>query len=67
MRLTNLITTEAVADVLPHDNDAAVAAVALHRGGAGAPLATEAKAGATAAEGYRLSPHVLQYYETTKA
>lgn len=46
---------------------AAVAAAALHRGGAGAPLATGAKAAGAPAEGYRLSPHVLQYYETTKA
>lgn len=46
---------------------AAVAALALHRGGTGVPVATEAKTAQDRADGYRLSPHVLQYYETTKA
>jgi hypothetical protein len=45
---------------------AAVAAGALHRGmiaeagAAAAPVAAEG-------QGYRLTPHVLRYYETTKA
>jgi len=44
---------------------AAVAAHALHRGAADAPLA--AAEALPEAGGYRLTPHVLRYYETTKA
>ncbi|MEP7058487.1 MAG: formate dehydrogenase [Caldimonas sp.] len=46
---------------------AAVAAHALHRAAVDAPVAPVAKTGAIDGEGYRLTPHVLQYYETTKA
>jgi hypothetical protein len=45
---------------------AAVAAHALHRVAADAPLAAAAQA-LPKGEGYRLTPHVLRYYETTKA
>jgi 2-polyprenyl-6-methoxyphenol hydroxylase-like FAD-dependent oxidoreductase len=45
---------------------AAVAAQALHRAAVDVPLASAAKA-APDGEGYRLTPHVLRYYETTKA
>jgi hypothetical protein len=45
---------------------AAVAAHALHRGAVEAPAAAATTA-AVAGEGYRLTPHVLRYYETTKA
>ena len=46
---------------------AAVAAYALHRGAVEAPLAAAGKAASAEGEGYRLTPHVLRYYETTKA
>ena len=46
---------------------AAVAAQALHRGVIDAPVAAAAKTTATEGEGYRLTPHVLRYYETTKS
>ena len=46
---------------------AAVAAHALHRGVAAAPVTTTAKAAPVEGEGYRLTPHVRRYYETTKA
>jgi hypothetical protein len=46
---------------------AAVAAQALHHGAVQAPLATAAKAVPVESEGYRLTPHVWRYYETTKA
>lgn len=45
---------------------AAVATAALHRAGASPPQAAES-ASETAAEGYRLSDHVLRYYASTKA
>jgi len=45
---------------------AAVAAHALQRAAADVPLASAAKPGPEG-EGYRLTPHVLRYYETTKA
>jgi 2-polyprenyl-6-methoxyphenol hydroxylase-like FAD-dependent oxidoreductase len=45
---------------------AAVAAHALHRAAVDAPLAEAAKS-VPEGEGYRLTPHVLRYYETTKA
>ena len=46
---------------------AAIAGHALLRGGLEAPPLTGAAAAAGKAEGYRLTPHVLRYYETTKA
>ena len=46
---------------------AAVAAHALHRGAVETPLAAATKSGSAEGEGYRLTPHVLRYYETTKA
>jgi hypothetical protein len=47
---------------------AAVAAHLLHRGAVEAPVAEAAtKTAAAEGEGYRLTPHVLRYYETTKA
>ena len=47
---------------------AALAGHALLRSGVEAPAAAAAAAaGAGQAEGYRLTPHVLRYYETTKA
>ena len=47
---------------------AAVAAHLLHRGAVEAPVADAAtKTAAAEGEGYRLTPHVLRYYETTKA
>lgn len=45
---------------------AAVAARALHRSAIDAPVAA-APGAAVRGEGYRLTPHVLRYYETTKA
>ena len=45
---------------------AAVAAHALHRAAVDVPLVNAGKA-APQGEGYRLTPHVLRYYETTKA
>ena len=45
---------------------AAVAASALHRGVIGEAAVAAAPA-VPAGEGYRLTPHVLRYYETTKA
>ena len=45
---------------------AAVAAAALHRQVAEVPVAAPAS-DAAAAEGYRETPHVLRYYETTRA
>lgn len=45
---------------------AAVGAAALHRG-VGAPAAEVAgDADARAADGYRETPHILRYYETTR-
>jgi len=47
---------------------AALAGNALLRSGFEAPAAAAGAAAAVAqAEGYRLTPHVLRYYETTKA
>jgi len=46
---------------------AAVAAHALHRGAVEAPLDAAAGPAAVEGQGYRLTPHVLRYYETTKA
>lgn len=46
---------------------AAVAASALHRGAIGEAVAVTAVPTVPAGEGYRLTPHVLRYYETTKA
>lgn len=46
---------------------AAVAAQVLHRASVDAPLASAATKAAPEGEGYRLTPHVLRYYETTKA
>ena len=46
---------------------AAFAGHALLRGGIEAPAAPRAVATVGKAEGYRLTPHVLRYYETTKA
>ena len=46
---------------------AAIAAHALHRGAVEAPVAAATKAAGSEGEGYRLTPHVLRYYETTKA
>ena len=45
---------------------AAVAASALHRGVIG-EAAVAAVPAVPAGEGYRLTPHVLRYYEPTKA
>ncbi len=45
---------------------AAVAAGALHRGVI-AEAGVAAAPAAAEGEGYRLTPHVLRYYETTKA
>ena len=45
---------------------AAVAAQALQRAAVDVPLASAAKPGPQG-EGYRLTAHVLRYYETTKA
>jgi hypothetical protein len=48
---------------------AALAGHTLLRGGleASPPTGAAAAAAAGKAEGYRLTPHVLRYYETTKA
>ena len=46
---------------------AAIAGNALLRGGVEVPSAASEGAVASKAEGYRLTPHVLRYYETTKA
>ena len=46
---------------------AAIAGNALLRGGVEAPSAASASKVVSKAEGYRLTPHVLRYYETTKA
>lgn len=46
---------------------AAVAAHALHRGVVQAPVSSAAKAVTGQGDGYQLTPHVLRYYETTKA
>ena len=46
---------------------AALAAAALHRGAAEAPVAVAAKTAAAPDEGYRETPHVLRYYETTRS
>ena len=46
---------------------AAIAASALHRGIVEAPVAGAAATPAAEGGGYRLTPHVLRYYETTKA
>ncbi len=47
---------------------AAVAAHALHRGIVEkAPEAVAAKGSAVSGEGYQVTPHVLRYYETTRA
>ena len=46
---------------------AAVAAHALLRSGVAAPAAEAAATPAADSGGYRVTPHVLRYYETTKA
>ncbi|MEO7337541.1 MAG: formate dehydrogenase [Caldimonas sp.] len=46
---------------------AAVAAQLLVRGRGEVPAAAAAKTAAATGEGYQLTPHVLRYYETTKA
>jgi len=46
---------------------AAVAAHSLHRAGVDAPARPSASVASTEGEGYRLTPHVRRYYETTKA
>jgi len=46
---------------------AAVAAHALGRAGVAAPAAQPGATAAAADGGYRVTPHVLRYYETTKA
>lgn len=46
---------------------AAVAAQALVRGGVPVPAAGAAGAVVPDGEGYRLTPHVQRYYDTTKA
>ena len=46
---------------------AAVAAHALGRAGVAAPAVQPDAAVAAADGGYRVTPHVLRYYETTKA
>ena len=46
---------------------AAVAAHALGRAGVAAPAVQPGAAAAAADGGYRVTPHVLRYYETTKA
>ncbi|MGZ5155477.1 MAG: formate dehydrogenase [Caldimonas sp.] len=46
---------------------AAIAARALHRGAVEAAPVAGAKTAASDGEGYRLTPHVLRYYETTRA
>jgi len=46
---------------------AAVAAHALARSGVAAPAAEAGGAAAADTGGYRVTPHVLRYYETTKA
>jgi hypothetical protein len=46
---------------------AAVAAHALLRSGVETPVAAAATKAAADGAGYRATPHVLRYYETTKA
>ena len=46
---------------------AAVAAHALGRAGVETPAAEAAAPGVAEHGGYRVTPHVLRYYETTKA
>jgi hypothetical protein len=46
---------------------AAVAARALQSAGADAPAQASGTVAAAEGEGYRVTPHVLRYYETTKA
>jgi hypothetical protein len=46
---------------------AAVAVGALQRGLAEAPVVAAAKSAPVGGAGYQLTPHVLRYYETTKA
>ena len=46
---------------------AAVAAHALGRAGVAAPAVQPGATAAAADRGYRVTPHVLRYYETTKA
>ena len=46
---------------------AAVTAYTLGRGGIAAPAAEAGATAAPADSGYRLTPHVLRYYETTTA
>lgn len=46
---------------------AAVAARALHGAGVDATAQPSASVASTEGEGYRLTPHVRRYYETTKA
>jgi 2-polyprenyl-6-methoxyphenol hydroxylase-like FAD-dependent oxidoreductase len=46
---------------------AAVAAAVLHRQGVEAPVAADAASAPPVTEGYRVTPHVLRYYETTRA
>ena len=77
-RLSKVVPPEAEAEVPKVDRRgvvvgagvvgaAALAGHALLRSGVGTPAATGAVAAAGQAEGYRLTPHVLRYYETTKA
>ena len=46
---------------------AALAAHTLGRAGIDAPAEAPASVASTEGAGYRLTPHVLRYYETTKA
>jgi hypothetical protein len=46
---------------------AAIAAQALHRGLVEGQVAVAVKALPPKGDGYQLTPHVLRYYETTKA
>ena len=46
---------------------AAVAAAVLHRGAVDAPESVATKTAAGPADGYRETPHVLRYYETTRS
>lgn len=46
---------------------AAVAAHALQRAGVDAPAQPSASVASTEGAGYRLTPHVRRYYETTRA
>jgi hypothetical protein len=46
---------------------AAVAATVLHRQGVEAPVAADAASAPPVTDGYRVTPHVLRYYETTRS